>query len=194
MPRHLRLPVIPALCVLLVLACSSAAPVDPGLGTARPPQAARQAPLMAEPQQQTREITTGWQISPAAGYADSFGYMILDYAPPEKLREAPAARAGRGSIPAGGRLTIRMGRLNIAHANTIWYAIEVSEGSRSLVRLKGEDGIPNVRGQDGNWWNDLDIDLSEPVAREIRVTVEDAKIGASYIFTLRRLVRQEDRR
>jgi hypothetical protein len=58
---------------------------------------------------------------------------------------------------------------------------------RLASSLQGAEGIPNIKGPDGNWWNDIDLDLPKPVVREARVEVEDLKIGMTYVFTLRRV-------
>ena len=59
---------------------------------------------------------------------------------------------------------------------------------RNRLRLEGEEGIPNVKDHDGYWWNDLDLDLDEPVATEVRVVVTDKRTATAYPFTLRRVV------
>jgi hypothetical protein len=153
------------------------------------------------PERQTQEAVISWEISPAQGYADKFGYVSLDFTPPERLREILSAGTGQAdspggvqpgnktTFPAGGRLTVHLGRQGLDHANTVWYSFTVTEGSTTLLSVAGEEGIPNVKGPDNNWWNDVDLDLLKPVFREIRVTVEDRKIDASYAFTLRKLVR-----
>jgi hypothetical protein len=56
------------------------------------------------------------------------------------------------------------------------------------VRIEGEDNIPNVKDPDQYWWNDLEIDLDEPVTGEIRIIVTDKRIDAAYRFTLRKVV------
>ena len=128
------------------------------------------------PYVQPRETAIDWEISPAEGYADAFGYVRLDFAP-------PAGSEG------GGRLTVHLGRQGLDHANTAWYSFTVTEGASTLLSLEGVEGIPNIKGPDGNWWNTIDLDLPRPVVREVHVAVEDQKIGVTYTFTLRRLVR-----
>ena len=107
---------------------------------------------------------------------------LLDYAPPgssERPRRDPP-----------GRTPHRPPRLH-RHPQT---RTPCGTGSRSSragsggCRLEGEDNIPNVRDPDEYWWNDLDIDLDEPVDREIRVVVTDKRIGAAYPFTVRKVI------
>jgi hypothetical protein len=112
----------------------------------------------------------GWEVSPPNGYEDQYGYVRLEFSPP-------------------GRLTVHLGRQGLDHANTAWYSFTVTEGSSTLLRLDGAEGIPNIKGPDGNWWNDVDLDLLKPVVRPVRVAVEDSKIGVTYLFTLRKVER-----
>jgi hypothetical protein len=132
----------------------------------------------AEEKAVVKEVVS-WELSPAEGFADGYGYVTMEYMPPD----------GEPSRPAGGRITIHLGRRGLEHANTAWYGFTVVEGSTTLLGFAGREGIPNVKGPDGNWWNDVALDLPAPISREISVTVEDRKIGASYVFTVRRLVR-----
>jgi hypothetical protein len=47
-----------------------------------------------------------------------------------------------------------------------------------------------VKGLDGYWWNDVQLDLPEPVVVEARVAVHNRKYTVDYIFSLRRTVAQ----
>ena len=133
------------------------------------------------PPDPARVEVVSWEITPPKGYYANAGYVILDYAPPEALK-------GPEKIPPGGRLTVHLGYIDIRSANTLWYRFEVMEGAKRRLRLEGEDNIPNVKDPDEYWWNDLDIDLDEPVAGEIRVVVTDKRIGAVYPFTVRKVI------
>ena len=114
----------PARTVLLLIAaviimdsCASA-PVAP--------------PPVGKPEQKPERESITWELSPARGYADEFGYVRLDFAPP-----------GAGAdLPLGGRLTVHLGRRSLDHANTIWYSFTVAEGATTLLRLSGREGIP----------------------------------------------------
>lgn len=124
------------------------------------------------PAKQQQEEVIGWEISPAQGYVDRFGFVRLSFTPP-------------------GRFTVHLGRQELDHADTAWYSFTVTEGPSTLLSLVGEEGIPNIKGPDGNWWNDVDLDLPHPVSAEIRVTVQDRKIDLAYAFTLRKILRPE---
>jgi len=161
---------LPLLCALVpcltVLSCSSAPPPAPS-----PPR--------------TQELVV-WEISPAEGFRDERSYVTLEYCPPQRLRQS--AEAQRGQVPVGGRLTVHLGYRSLADANTIWFRFEAAEGSRDLCRVKGEEGIPNVKGLDGYWWNDVELDLPEPVGSEARVVIHNAKYDLDYVFIVRRRV------
>lgn len=122
------------------------------------------------PKQQPQEEVVDWEISPAQGYVDGFGFVRLSFTPP-------------------GRLTVHLGRQELDHANTAWYSFRVTEGPSTLLSVEGEEGIPNIKGPDGNWWSDVDLDLPHPVSAEIRVTIQDGKTDLAYPFTLRKILR-----
>jgi hypothetical protein len=149
------------LSVLLALSCRTVEPPAP-----EPP---------------AREQVILWQITPADGYHLDSGFVTLDFLPPEALQDL-------AEPPVGGRLTVHLGYLDIRSANTIWYRFEVSEGSRNRIRIEGEDNIPNVKDPDAYWWNDLNLDLDEPVTGEILVVVTDKRIDTAYPFALRKVV------
>jgi hypothetical protein len=138
--------------------------------------------LLDEPgQRPAREVIT-WVISPAQGYADEFGFVRLDFQPPGTAAD----------LPPGGRLTVHLGRRSLDHANTAWYSFRVTEGPIMLLHVDGEEGIPNVKGPDGNWWNDVILDVPTAFSREARVEVRDGKTGLVYAFTVRKVVEHEE--
>jgi hypothetical protein len=149
--------------VLIVLSCKTVEPPPP------PPEAP------------AREAVITWEITPPEGYYANSGFVALDFTPPEALQD-------QEEPPRGGRLTVHLGYLNIRNANTVWYRFEVAEGSRYRLRIDGEDNIPNVKDPDEYWWNDLDLDLDEPVTGELRVIVTDKRIDTAYRFTLRKVI------
>jgi hypothetical protein len=182
------------LCLAVTLAAVSCStvPVPPPLPEVR----AEEKPAVQE--------AISWTVSPAEGYVDEYGFVTLDFTPPGRADSAdvpdraPPGRADSADVPDrappgraegdGGRLTVHLGRRSMAHANSAWYSIRVQEGGDVLLDFTGKEGIPNVKGPDGNWWNDVLIDLAAPFTREIIVTVMDARTGASYRFTVRRVV------
>ncbi len=121
------------------------------------------------------------EIAPSAGYRPDAGFITLDFVQPDRLEDAD-------DPPPGGRLTVHLGYRNIADANTVWYRFEIFEGARRRLLREGEEGIPNVKDPDGYWWNDLDLDLDEPVVTEVRVVITDKRSATAYPFTLRRVL------
>jgi hypothetical protein len=156
---------LPALGIAVLLACSCR--------TVEPP--------LPPPEEPPREQVVSWQLTPAEGYHANDGFVTLEYRPPESLPDAP-------NLPRGGRFVVHLGYIDIRSANTLWYRFEVMEGAKRRRGFEGEDTIPNVKDPDQYWWNDLDIDLDEPVTGELRVIVTDKRIGAAYPFTLRKVI------
>lgn len=153
-----------AASVVVLFSCKTVEP---------PPPPPREEPVR-------QEVVT-WEVMPSEGYHPATGFVTLEFTPPEALETEKEP-------PPGGRLTVHLGYLNIRDANTVWYRCEVTEGARVRLRLEGEENIPNVRDPDEYWWNDLDIDLEEPVAHEIRVVVTDKRTGATYPFAVRKVI------
>jgi hypothetical protein len=134
-----------------------------------------------EPKPPVREAAITWEITPPKGYYANSGFVTLDFTPPEALKDQKES-------PPGGRLTVHLGYIDIRSANTLWYRFEVMEGAKRRLRIDGEDNIPNVRDPDEYWWNDLALDLDEPVTGEVQVIVTDKRIDTAYRFTLRKLI------
>jgi hypothetical protein len=153
-----------ALLGLLALALGAASCATPPSPPPAPPP-----PVVEKPRPPER-----WVISPAQGYDDRYGYVRLEYIPP-----------GPPGVPPGGRLLVDMGRQGLSHANTAWYRFEVREGTAVLLDQFGEEGIPNVKGPDGNWWTDEPLDLPRPLRGPLSVTVDDGKTGITYAFEVR---------
>jgi hypothetical protein len=183
-PRALLLPFLfLALLVPALESCRSAPPEPP------PPA----------PERKLREVIT-WEVSPAEGYQDELSFVIVEYAAVETLRKAAADAAAGGSaeqeesqrpIPPGGRLTVHLGYRKIADANTAWFSFRVVEGAKVILRLDGEENVPNIKGSDGYWWNDVELDLEEPVGVEAGVEVVNRRDGVTRSFTLSRIVSWE---
>lgn len=131
-----------------------------------------------------------WEITPDEGYQDEQSYVTLEYASAEALRAAGAGEPD-GPVPAGGRLTVHLGYRELEDANTAWFRFEVAEGPRTLLRLDGEQGVPNVKGLDDYWWNDVTLDLAAPITKEAQVKVYNRKYEVDYVFDLRKLVNRQ---
>jgi hypothetical protein len=157
-PRLLRVILVSLAATVAAAACTTVRPAPP---TATAPAVQRQPTVES------------WEISPAEGYQDGYGYVRLEFLPP-----------GAPGLPAGGRLVVHLGRQRLEHANTIWYSFRVTEGIVELLSMDGPEGIPNIKGPDGNWWTDVDLDLPGAFSRPLLVTVNDARAGMTYTFTV----------
>ena len=49
-----------------------------------------------------------------------------------------------------------------------------------------------MKGPDGNWWNDIVLDVPAPFSDALSVAVQDGKTGRVYAFTLCRVVKYEE--
>jgi hypothetical protein len=148
------------LAALVVASCTGV----PGKPPAPPPPPAPLAPVPVP------------VVDPADGYTDELGYVRLEYR---------AADARSTTDPAPARIVVHIGRRALLDANTAWYTVVVSEEAKELLRVAGEEGIPNVKGPDGNWWSEIPLDLPRPPARQTEVRVDDTRSGRSYLFTIR---------
>jgi hypothetical protein len=150
-----RLFPLACLAALGAAACSTVPPAPPPAAAPRPPAG------------------QSWEVSPSDGYTDRFGYVRLEFLPP-----------GPPGIPPGGRLVVHLGRQSLHLANTVWFRFKVTEGGSALLDVAGEEGIPNIKGPDGNWWNDVSLDLPKPISNQVRVTADDRGTGMTYTFTV----------
>jgi hypothetical protein len=174
--KHGPLASLMALSVLALASCRTAPVVPP-----------RHEPPAVQQPAATREVVT-WEVSPAGGYRDERSYVSIDYEPPDMA--GGGAAAGANAAP-GGRIVVHLGHRAIGDGNTKWFSFQVLEGGRLLLEQDGDDDIPNVKGPDGYWWNDVPLDLPAPIAREARVTVSNAQYGAEYDFTVTWRARRE---
>ena len=140
-----------------------------------------------------------WQVEPSKFYHDEFGYTGAGYstreeqwnklknlldkkgASPEEYSKAEA------SLPEHGILTFHIGRQDLMHANTRWFHFSAKTGSKVLLSYKGQEGIPNIKGKDGNWWNIIELPLPEEITSKIDIMISDIKTGRNYNLTVTRL-------
>ncbi len=182
----------------LLLLVSSAA-----CRTAEPVLAPESPPL-----QQEAEIpavkAVSYTVEPALPYRDNFGYISVEYKTREELWESARNLLDRKAssadeyeralsrLPLYGKLVINIGRQDLMHANTRWYtysafSILPSGEKKQMFSIRGKEGIPNVKGRDGNWWNIVEIPLKEEITHKIEVLVRDNKTGSDFIFTVSRV-------
>lgn len=139
-----------------------------------------------------------FRVDPQEFFRDNNGYTGLEYRTFDELwqkkkqildsRNSPEEdykKAAR-SVPGFGSVTIHIGRQDLMHANTRWYSYSVSRQGKIIFSRNGEEGIPNVKGRDGNWWNIIEIALPEEIKDSIEVKVTDKKTAKDYLFSVTR--------
>ena len=124
-----------------------------------------------------------WAIEPAEGYQDETCFVRMELF----FGTDSAQSEDQQDLPVGGRLTVHLGYRDIREANTLWYGFDVFENARLALHVDGEFDVPNIKGPDGYWWNDVDIDLPHRLAGDALVVITNRRSGAVYRFTLRRL-------
>ncbi|MBN1686342.1 MAG: hypothetical protein JW852_06780 [Spirochaetales bacterium] len=154
-------------------------------------------PSPAEPEPKITRIS--YSILPQDRYNDGYGYIGLEYLTRpqvlEKIKERLDTRNADADqyqkeydkVPPGGHLVVHIGRNDLMHANTRWYAYTVIENGEVILARKGAEGIPNIKGRDGNWWNEVTIPLKAPIDDSIQVRVADTKQNLLYEFAVARL-------
>lgn len=164
---------VPARCAALaatafLLSCATVKEPSPASAARRPPQA-----------------VISWQIAPADGYQDEGTFVRLDYLP--CVQGQDTAGADDPPFPPGGRLTVHLGYRDLRDANTAWYSFEVTEAGRTVLKVDGAFDVPNIKGPDGYWWNDVQLDLPVEPTCETLVAVSDRRSGAVREFLLWRV-------
>jgi hypothetical protein len=148
------------------------------------------------------EAVISFRVEPAKFYTDEYGYTGIGYSTREELWEkikttldkknasADIIQKENSKLPKIGTITIHIGRLELMHADTVWYTVTASKNSKTLFTVKGREGVPNIKGRDGNWWNTIEIPLHEEITSRIDITVTDKKTGREYGFAVLKEVSQ----
>lgn len=143
-------------------------------------------------------VKTSYPVNPIERFTDAFGYIGLEYLTKGEAEDRAKARLSRrgvgpdelekvlAKIPDGGHLLVHIGRQDLLHANTLLYSYIVMSGDKMIISRKGRDGIPNIKGRDGNWWNVVTIPLDNPIDESISVRITDTKIEKTYEFSVDR--------
>lgn len=167
-----------AACAVLAACLSSCATVEEVSPVPPPVEVARPVAVPPVP-----ETVVSWVVDPAGGYRDEQGFVRVDYSPC-----LPGQReAGGDELPPGGRLTVHLGYRDLRNANTAWYAFRLVEDGRILLEQDGRFDVPNIKGPDGYWWNDVVLDLPAQVVTEALLSVSDRRSAAAWRFVLRRV-------
>ena len=150
---------------------------------------------------ETPPVTVTYPISPPIEYKDQFGYVGLEYLTQDQVIETTVAKLKKNGsdseridtatqkIPSGGHLLVHLGRQDLMHANTKWYSFQILRGDKVVFEKSGEEGIPNVKGKDGNWWNVITLPLREEIDDSINIQIRDNHIDLIYDFTVSRIER-----
>lgn len=137
-----------------------------------------------------------YKVIPEKFIRDIYGYIGIRYYTYEQEKEKIKIRLDKKNsgkedydkaykrIPEFGNVTLHIGRKDLMHANTKWYNFSVKKGDICLIKLRGREGIPNIKGEDGNWWNIVKLPLTEEIPEELSVEIEDTKTGGIYKFRL----------
>ena len=164
-----------------------------------PPRTPDPEPALEPAPEPTPEIVITFEVAPEAEMRDDFGYLRIEYLTNEEARESVSKalvkrQASQASldravaeVPAGGQIRVHIGRQDLMHANTRWYSYSMSIGSETLLEKGGEEGIPNVRGRDGNWWNTVELPVDDPIFEPLDLSILDSKAGIEYDFTITRV-------
>ncbi len=72
------------------------------------------------------------------------------------------------------------------HANTKNYSGTIKKDNNVIYTYKGREGIPNIKGQDGNWWNIVKLPLRRDIENSLSVVLSDNKTGNTYDFKINR--------
>lgn len=156
-------------------------------------------PVVVEEPSEPETITiVTFPIEPTDEIRDKYGYMRIEYLTHEQAVERVTSRlAKRGSdeetiavaieeVPAGGQILVHIGRQDLMHANTRWYRYLLSAAGVPLLERTGREGIPNVKGRDGNWWNVVELPVEAPIEDQVALSVGDTRAGMAYEYTIRR--------
>jgi hypothetical protein len=135
-------------------------------------------------------------VEPYKFYKDNYGYIGVSYLTRNEIwekkkillekRDAPeiAFEAEKKRLPKEGLITFHIGRFDIMHANTAWYVFSAYKNKKLIFSVKGKEGLPNIKGGDGNWWDAVEIPLDEHVDSKIEIIVKDNKNEKEFLFEL----------
>lgn len=156
-------------------------------------------PPETPPPEPEKEVRITYPILPQERFDDTYGYIGIDYLTKPEVLEKIKTRLDRrdanpddyqkayDKVPEGGHLILKIGRYDLMHANTRWYTYLVIRDGEPIIDREGEEGIPNIKGRDGLWWNEVIVPLKRPVEDRIGVRIADTNKNLSYEFEVVRL-------
>ena len=159
-------------------------------------------PRPAEPEPEPepeKAVRISYPVLPQERYEDEYGYIGLEYLTRPDVLERIKTRLDKRNaredeyekeyekVPPGGHLIVDIGRSDLMHANTRWYDYTIIKDGKTVIKKKGVEGIPNIKGRDGNWWNEVIIPLEPVIDDGIEVRIADMKQNLDYTFSVVRL-------
>ena len=153
-------------------------------------------PALPAPEKNT-EIS--FIIEPEDFHKDKYGYMGIKYISHDQEKEKIKNRLEKKNaaaedfekaykrIPEYGYIVLHIGRQDLMHANTKNYSGTVKKDNTIIYTYKGREGIPNIKGEDGNWWNIVKLPLRRDIETLLTVVLNDNKTGSSYSFAIKRV-------
>ena len=148
------------------------------------------------PEPPKKEVVISFITNPKDFIKDNFGYTGIEYFTKEQVIEKIKTRLEKKNAPAEdytktykkvpdfGNIILHIGRQDLMHANTKWYTCTVKNGKETHLSWKGKEGIPNIKGRDGNWWNTVKLPVKKEIADKLYITVKDNKTGDIYSFRI----------
>jgi hypothetical protein len=145
------------------------------------------------------KIEVFYNVEPEKYITDNFGYIGVEYFTNKQEKEKIKNRLDKkkalqkdyekaySRVPEFGNIVLHIGRKDLMHANTKCYSYSVRKGEKVLLNLNGKEGIPNIRGRDGNWWNILKLPVRENIKDTLSVVINDNKTSKIYNFKVLRV-------
>ncbi len=180
------------MCLKLLAVYFAVIILIPGCTSAPAPQREQNS---LKPEKSSPTVTV-YRVEPSKFYRDEYGYTGIGYSTyTEQCEKIKVLLDKKNAMPDEykketarlsrfGVIVFHIGRQDLMHANTRWYNFTATKNSRTLFSINGEEGIPNIKGRDGNWWNIVEIPLTEEITSKINITVKDKKTGKEFDFTV----------
>ena len=189
----------------LSLTATIVVPAPPPEPEPEPPPAPEPEPEPeSEPEPEPPTLVSLYPIEPVDRYEDEYGYIGLRYETKEQVSQEVTERLDKrgadknayekayGDIKDGGMIVIDIGRQNLMHANTKWYSYRLELDGVMIYNRRGKEGIPNVKGRDGNWWNVIELAIESPINERLSVMITDHNIDGLYEFSVIHVLREEE--
>jgi len=150
--------------------------------------------------EEKKQTVIKFLVEPSQFYNDEYGYVGIGYQTKEEVWEKKKKnfenrnlsqeiyKKAYNAIPKNGIISVHIGRKDIMHANTRFYSFSGYKNNKNIFSINGQEGIPNIKGRDENWWNIVEIPLTEHIDNVISVFVTDKRIDREFEF---KIIREE---